>query len=673
MAHGNGALLDLLHPDREDVGHLAKRMLAHLVVDLLVAGIAFGADAGLDQLRGDLLDVIVRVRDDRGDDDLARRQPQRQLACVAFDQDADEALERAEAGAMQHDRAVLRAVDADIARVQPLGQVRVDLQRAALPVAADRIGQHEFELRPVEGAFAFLDLEVIAGRLAGIAERGFRMVPAFLGADALLRPGRQLDAPVGEAEVGIDLGEEVDELLRLDLDLVFHAEDMRVVLGEAAHAHDAMQCARGLVAGTGPELGQTQRQVTIGLDAVVEDLHVAGAVHRLERVDDLFLRAFLVDLDDEHVLAVVRPVPRGLPELAVHHLRRVHLDIAVLALAAAHVVLQRGVDRPAVRVPEHLTGRLFLHVEEVHLLAELAVVALGGFLEHDHVRLQVIAGAEGDAIDALQHRPRAVAQPVGAGDMGQLEGVGGHLAGRLQVRAAAQVLPVAVPVHADVLALGDAVHQLDLVGLAGLHIVLDRRLARPDLGAHRLAGVDDLLHLRLDRAEVFGGEGLGPVEVVEPAVIAHRPDRDLHIRPDLLHGAGHDMGEVVADQFQRRNLILHRVDRDPRIGVDRPLQVVMRAVHLRRDRRLGERFRDRGGNLARGHAGGKFALAAIGKGEGDFRLGHGWSSSSVWRPRSARLRVMIARVCARSRGKSTCRGAAPGAAQRRKLSGRVKL
>jgi hypothetical protein len=48
------------------------------------------------------------------------------------------------------------------------------------------------------------------------------------------------------------------------------------------------------------------------------------------------------------------------------------------------------------------------------------------------------------------------------------------------------------------------------------------------------------------------------------------------------------MGKVVADQLQRRGLILQRVDRDLGIRLDRPLQIPMRAVDLRRDRRLGQ-------------------------------------------------------------------------------------
>ena len=51
----------------------------------------------------------------------------------------------------------------DIERAEALRQVEVDLRGAALPVAADGVAQHIFELRPVERAFARIDRGLDAG------------------------------------------------------------------------------------------------------------------------------------------------------------------------------------------------------------------------------------------------------------------------------------------------------------------------------------------------------------------------------------------------------------------------------------------------------------------------------------------------------------------------------
>jgi hypothetical protein len=177
-----------------------------------------------------------------------------------------------------------------------------------------------------------------------------------------------------------------------------------------------------------------------------------------------------------------------------------------------------------------------------------------------------------------------------------------------------------MPVHADRLVPRDAVEKFQLEGFVRGLVMGAGAGAVPDLGADRIAGGDDLFHARFDGAQILGREGLGAVEVVEPALIADRADGDLDVRPELLHGAGHDMGQVVSDQFQRRFGILHRVDGDLARGIDRPGQIDMRAIKAGRNRVLGKAGGDGGRDLGGGDAGGIVARIAIGEGEGD--LGH---------------------------------------------------
>ena len=78
---------------------------------------------------------------------------------------------------------------------------------------------------------------------------------------------------------------------------------MRIILHETAHPHQAMQRAAGLVAMAGAEFGHPQRQIPVAVQAAVVDLHMARAVHRLDRVDPLVFVA-----GREHVLAELVPV-----------------------------------------------------------------------------------------------------------------------------------------------------------------------------------------------------------------------------------------------------------------------------------------------------------------------------------------------------------------------------
>ena len=89
-------------------------------------------------------------------------------------------------------------------------------------------------------------------------------------------------------------------------------QDVRIVLDEAAHPHDAVQCAGGLVAVAAAELGQPQRQFAVAAQAVAEDQHMPRAVHRLDREHPL-----VAALGDEHVFAKVLPMPGSLPQAAV--------------------------------------------------------------------------------------------------------------------------------------------------------------------------------------------------------------------------------------------------------------------------------------------------------------------------------------------------------------------
>jgi hypothetical protein len=106
------------------------------------------------------------------------------------------------------------------------------------------------------------------------------------------------------------------------------------------------------------------------------------------------------------------------------------------------------------RMPEHHAGRLFLHVEEIELPPQLAMVALLGLLQHVQMGIEFILLRPCRAVDALQLFVLLVAAPVGAGDLHQLEDL--ELAGRRHVRAAAQVDEIALAIQRDILADGIA-------------------------------------------------------------------------------------------------------------------------------------------------------------------------------------------------------------------------
>jgi hypothetical protein len=100
------------------------------------------------------------------------------------------------------------------------------------------------------------------------------LVPTLFGTDALFGAGRHLVDDVGEAEVRVDLLQQrrVGHAFGQDVSSVQKMCPSSCV--NAAHAHDAVQAARGFVAVAIAELAVTQRQVPVALDALLEDQDV---------------------------------------------------------------------------------------------------------------------------------------------------------------------------------------------------------------------------------------------------------------------------------------------------------------------------------------------------------------------------------------------------------------
>ena len=152
---------------------------------------------------------------------------------MVLDQNPDEALERAEHGAVEHHRRHLVRVLVDIEGAEPPRHVEIDLHGAALPVAADGVAQHVFELGPVEGAFALVERPRAARGLKRLHQRGLGLVPHRVVADALVGAVGELDGDVGEAEILVDREDQVVHRERLGGDLRIGDEHVGVVLREA--------------------------------------------------------------------------------------------------------------------------------------------------------------------------------------------------------------------------------------------------------------------------------------------------------------------------------------------------------------------------------------------------------------------------------------------------------
>ena len=299
-------------------------------------------------------------------------------------------------------------------------------------------------------------------------------------------------------------------------------------------------------------------------------------------------------------------------------MRRRHADIAILALFLQRQKFQFLADYHAVRHPQRQAGAdIGREGEKLHLLADLAMIAFFRFLEPREIGVELFLIAPGSAVDALQLCILGVAAPIGARDLGQLEGIA-DLAGGCEVRTAAEIVPIAMPIDRDIFAGRNGFDQFRLITLADPFEMRDGFIARPNFAARRQIGLHDLMHLGFDLREIFGRERGFAREVVIETIVDGRADGHLGARIERLHRHGEDMGCVVADQLQRFVILLGD-DADFGVVFDRPEQVVFLPVHFQDQRRFGEARPDGSRDLAARHAARKRHRLAVGQSDHDLR------------------------------------------------------
>src|SRR6266853_71520 len=385
-----------------------------------------------------------------------------------------------------------------------------------------------FDLGAVERTLSREHVVSKTARIEGCPKRPFRLVPELVAADPFRRARRELVDDLGEAEVCVGLLQQHRKHRDLRLDLLLGAEDVAVVLSEGADAHDAVQGTRGLVARAHAEFAVAQRQIAIAPQSLVENKYESRAVHRLDHV------VALLRLCGEHVFPVVLPVAGFLPQAAVEDLRAAHFEITVVPVDATHVLLDLLPDRPVLRMPEHHARGFFLKMEKIQLRTQAPVIALLRLLDHAQVRFLLLFLGPGGSVDRLQHLVLGISAPVGAGDRHQLEYL--ELASGGNVRAAAQVDEIPLPVQRYLFVRWNRGDDFRLVALADGFEVLNCLVARPDLARHREVLFRQFRHTPFYGVEIFRSKRPLERKIVVEAVFHHRADGHLCFGKQVFHG-----------------------------------------------------------------------------------------------------------------------------------------
>ena len=314
--------------------------------------------------------------------------------------------------------------------------------------------------------------------------------------------------------------------------------------GRRIRSDEAVHLAGVLVAEQGGRLAQPHGQVPVGPLAVEEHLILEGAGHGTQ--GEALLGLVIGVAQDEHAVQVVVPVAGDLVEVPLGHEGGLGQEVAALLLGVLDPALHQ-LDHPGALGQQHGQA-LADHVhggEVLQLPAQLVVVPLEGLGLLLQIGVQLILLRESHAVDPLEHLPAAVAPPVGAAALGQLDGVALNAAGGVQMGTGAQVGELALPIEGDVGVLGQVLNQLHLVGLPLLLHIADGLLPGQLEPLQLQLLLADLAHLGLDLLQVLLGEGLGAVQVIVEAVVDGRANGQLGVGPEPLDGLGQHMGAGV--------------------------------------------------------------------------------------------------------------------------------
>ena len=372
--------------------------LADFCAEFFVGSVYAYAHSVVAQFCVQLVRIIHNVRAERNYPDLLRSQPRREVAREMLYQYSRKAFERAERRAVYHYRAVRLVVLPDVRQVKALRKVVVNLHSAKLPLAADNVFYDKVDFRPVESRLTYLLSKRNTEPARGLADCGLALFPVLLVADVFVACGIAQGNSHAVFVHAYRLEHrlyQVQAALYLGVELFGGAEDMGVVLGEAAHARHAVELAGLFPSVNVAEFREPHWKIAVRMRIALEYLHMERAVHGFEqkslnvaRLDFLFKfrdvevlrRHFrqILPLYNRHELGVfvIREVAARAEEPELSDVGSENLLVALLAQKFENKVLQALAEYRALWLPQNKPlPDPVNYREKPKLLAELAVVA----------------------------------------------------------------------------------------------------------------------------------------------------------------------------------------------------------------------------------------------------------------------------------------------------------
>ena len=181
------------------------------------------------------------------------------LASKVLSENSSHPLHTAKDCAMDHDRVLLLPLLVHVAQVEPHRELEVQLDGGALVLPLEGVLQGDVDLWPVEGSIARIQFPGQAGAIQRSRQICLSLVPHLKNkwdksvcldakdlslkykftlyryfTEELLRPGGESQL-ISEAKHTVHVLEEVKAALHFGPDLVWHAEDVGIILLEPPH------------------------------------------------------------------------------------------------------------------------------------------------------------------------------------------------------------------------------------------------------------------------------------------------------------------------------------------------------------------------------------------------------------------------------------------------------
>ena len=166
----------------------------------------------------------------------------------------------------------------------------------------------EVNLRSVECSVSFIDYI----RKSQIIQRTAKCVcchfPIFVTSHTVFRTCGQFYM-IFKSKQTVNFIDQSCNAFDLVLDLIRCHKDMRIILCEAAHSHQTMKLSWFFMTVNQSQLSHTDRKISVGtrLRLICQDS--SRTVHRFD------CKVFLIDHSCIHILFVMIPVSRCLPEM----------------------------------------------------------------------------------------------------------------------------------------------------------------------------------------------------------------------------------------------------------------------------------------------------------------------------------------------------------------------